>query len=79
MKEPWFYEVWLRNKEGGLPWACVHGVAYSKDEAEQLARKRYAHWPETLEAKVRALHEIAFMPEQTRQQKMDELGSPNKT
>lgn len=58
---PWVYEVWLRG-ESGLPWACIYGVAYSKEEAEQRAREKYAHWPEQLEATVRALHEISFMP-----------------
>lgn len=57
----WFYEVWLRGP-GGMPWACVHGVAYSKAEAERLARDRYKDWPEPLEAEVRQLHEVVFMP-----------------
>lgn len=45
-----------------MPWACVHGVAYSKAEAERLARDRYKDWPEPLEAEVRQLHEVVFMP-----------------
>lgn len=60
----WFYEVWLRGP-GGLPWACVRGVAYSKGEAEAKARELYKDWPEPLEAEVRQLHEVAFMPSST--------------
>lgn len=60
MTDPQFYRVWLRAKSG-LPWACVYGVAYSKAEAEQLAREKYADWPETLTVEVSTLHEVSFM------------------